>query len=639
MLACRQVLDSLDDAVLVADRAGVVAYANPAAERLLGYAAGGLAGVALAEVLPGAGSGGSPLRLEARPRTGPAHEVEATRCAIGAGDDELGAFVLREPRSHAEQAAARMAQLPEALPQIVWRTDAAGRVLYVNGRWREYTGSDAPESFREAVHPADRGALDAAWARSLATREPFEESYRLRRHDGTYRWHLGRGIPLDEAGREWLGTATDIDLERRAATTTRILADAGVLLAASLEIEPTLERLALMVVPHLGDWCAVLLQLPGDPEARQVAVAHVDPAKVAWARELGERYPPDRSAPQGAFHVLRTGKAELYPTIPWDALRTLARDEEHWRIIESLGMVSGLTVPLTARGRTFGALTLVSAESGRRYDEGDLALAQAIADRAALGVDNARLLAEARAAVRLRDDFLQVASHELRTPLTPLTLHVEGLQRALGPGGEHALSGPKVVEKLATVARQVDRLEKLVHSLLDVSRLQRGRIELEPHPLDLAAVVRDLGARFEPEAARAGCPLRVRAEAPILGSWDPTRLDQVISNLLSNAIKFGHGAPIEIAVEERDGVGVLTVRDHGIGVPVEAQRRIFERYERAVATRNYGGFGLGLWIARELVQAMGGSITVRSADGAGATFEVRLPLAAPGEEAAPVGAT
>jgi signal transduction histidine kinase len=178
------------------------------------------------------------------------------------------------------------------------------------------------------------------------------------------------------------------------------------------------------------------------------------------------------------------------------------------------------------------------------------------------------------------------------------------------------------------IRRNVDRLSRLVTSLLDISRISSGRLDLELEEVDLAEVAREVAARFEDEARRAGCTIRLRADAPLVGRWDRMRLDQVATNLLSNAIKYGAGKPVEVIAEGDGPRAILTVRDHGIGISEADQRRIFQRFERAVSKRNYGGFGLGLWIVRQIVESLGGVVRVQSAPGGGSLFTVELRRAA-----------
>ena len=235
--------------------------------------------------------------------------------------------------------------------------------------------------------------------------------------------------------------------------------------------------------------------------------------------------------------------------------------------------------------------------------------------------------AELQSAVNLRDEFLTIASHELRTPLTPLQLQIEGLQRAVRKLNDGPDERVRFGQRLEMAARQLKRLTALVDNLLDVSRISGGKLELHVEELDLAELARDLAERFRPEAEAAPCRLVLELQ-PARGRWDRVRIEQVLSNLLSNAIKYGRGSPVVVSTSSSEGAVRFSVRDNGIGIEPADQQRIFGRFERAVPTRNYGGLGLGLYIAAQLVEAHGGSLEVESEPGKGSTFTVVLPVSA-----------
>jgi PAS domain S-box-containing protein len=228
-----------------------------------------------------------------------------------------------------------------------------------------------------------------------------------------------------------------------------------------------------------------------------------------------------------------------------------------------------------------------------------------------------------REAIGLREDFLSVASHELRTPLTALRLEVENLLRF---SRRHVgAASPAIDARVGRINAQAARLNHLIDELLDVSRIAAGRLELQIEEVDLAVVVDEVRARLTGEAQRRGSELNVHVMGRAVGAWDASRLDQVITNLLSNAIKYGAGRPIEITIEAFDDRAVLTIHDHGLGISLEDQDRIFRRFERAAPSRNYAGIGLGLWIVRQIVEALGGTVRVESRPQLGATFTVDLP--------------
>jgi signal transduction histidine kinase len=416
---------------------------------------------------------------------------------------------------------------------------------------------------------------------------------------------------------------------RRRAETMRFFAEASTLLSSSLDYVSICERLAHLVVPSFADWCGV--ELAEDGDLRPVAIAHVDPAKVALAHEMRRRYPPDPTSGRGPHAVIRTGRAELVPVISEEMLARGAANPEHLRFLHEIGLRSVLMVPLMAGGRPIGVLNLVWAESGRVYTEEDLDTMRELARRAGLAVENARLYDEARRAVRLRDEFLSIASHELKTPLTSLRLKVDGILRATAPTARTPADPAKLRTRVLGVDKQLGRLTELVDALLDVSRAASGQLELRIDDVDLAAVVLAVAERIKDDLAAAGCSLSVVVadadgqKKPITGRWDRLRLDEVITNFLSNAIKYGAGKPIQIRVSATETEATIEVEDHGIGIAPDDQARIFNRFARVVSPEHYGGFGLGLWIVKVLVEAMGGKVGVRSTVGQGSVFSAALP--------------
>lgn len=411
--------------------------------------------------------------------------------------------------------------------------------------------------------------------------------------------------------------------ERRA----RFLARVSQALAGSLDFRATLDQVARLAVPTVADLCAVDM-LEENGSIRRLAVAHRASEKAAVVWDLAHHWPASLEDAYGPGRVIRTGRPELRGEVPETGLPRAARDREHLRALRTLGLESYLVAPLRARGRTLGAITFAYTGSHRRYHRSDLRLAMELAARAALAVDNALLYRASQEAVRLRDEFLAVASHELKTPLTPLQLRLQTLRRELERQGS-IVDPARVKEHVAALQRQCKRLATLAESLLDVSRLEAGGLELELEYLDLTVLVRDVLSRFAAQASRTGTPLEVQAEEPIVGRWDRVRLEQVVSSLLSNALKYGAGHPIHILVEPSPTGARLTVRDEGIGISPEHLPRIFDRFERAVSAEHFGGLGLGLYLTRHLVEAFGGTIRASSTPGHGATFEVELPLASP----------
>ncbi len=414
-----------------------------------------------------------------------------------------------------------------------------------------------------------------------------------------------------------------IEEERARARTEeaqRFLNEAGAaMLPQSLDYQATLAALAHLVVPRLADWCVVDLT-EADGIIRQAAAAHLDPVKEASIRDLRRRFPPEAEPGRGVAWVIREGKTVFHPDVKDVSWVAGALGAEHPELLRELGARSYISVPLRGRKGIIGAMSLVRGLPGRRYGPEDVVVAEGLGQRAGLAVENARLYLASREAIVARDDFLAIAAHELRTPLSTLSLQLQML--AVTPGAERTAA--VVDQKLERALRQTRRLAGLIDSLLEVSRITAGRLTLHREPSDLSAIVRDVAQRLHGVAEAAGCEVSVHAEDSVTGSWDPLRLDEVVSNLLQNAIRYAPGGPIELSVEP-DGQQVrLVVRDHGPGIPQNLRARVFDRFEKGEG-RSQEGLGLGLYITRQVVDAHGGIIEIESEPGEGTTFIVLLP--------------
>lgn len=236
-------------------------------------------------------------------------------------------------------------------------------------------------------------------------------------------------------------------------------------------------------------------------------------------------------------------------------------------------------------------------------------------------------IAELEEELRLRDAFIVSAAHELRNPVSPLLLHVQRLlnaaRNARGAEGDH-VSAQWLTVQLESFSARLLRFMSALNRILDVSKMRGGGIDLSPEPLDLLELTRDVAASFERELAASRSTLTLAEAGPVEGDWDRLRLEQIVSNLLSNAIRYGASKPIEVAIRAAGEQAILEVRDQGVGIAPADHRRIFERFERA-DTGNHAGFGVGLWIVRQLCLAMGGRVEVESQAGEGACFTVTLP--------------
>jgi PAS domain S-box-containing protein len=367
----------------------------------------------------------------------------------------------------------------------------------------------------------------------------------------------------------------------------------------------------------------VELQLAGERRYRQLADAVPDIIWTAGADGVVDYLNRQWSEYTG-LTLEQTGGTWAGTLHPHDVHRC----DEAWR--EAIGSGHGCQMEVRLRG----ADGLYRWHLGRAVPERSasgeivswLGTFTNIEDQKRAQAEREYLYQEAVGAIRARDDFVSVASHELRTPLTALQMQVEMLLPIAG-SRRLALTPEQVKAKAEMAARQIQRLNRLIGELMDVSRLTAGRLKLEREPLDLSALVRDVAVRLADEAAKAHTAISVRGPSPVIGEWDRLRLEQVVTNLMTNALKFGAGSPVEVTVSEQGSAARIVVSDQGIGIAPQDVERIFDRYEQAISTRTYGGLGLGLYIVRQLVEAHGGSVSVESHPGTGSAFMVELPTA------------
>jgi PAS domain S-box-containing protein len=671
----RSALDALREAAVVLEGAGQIVHVNPAFEQLFGYGLNELTGTPLARLIPGSFTAsesaallGQALSGLAIDRAGDQVSFELTLSALSS---MLRLAVLRgvtvAPRceaaahpdaDHPERGRGRALRDTKAAlrrQNEITRTitenatlgllmiDMESRCTYMNAAAERITGFTLAElqgkPLHEYVHhtrpdgrPYPFGECVVDRALPSRAREQGEEMFV--RKDGSFYNVAFTASTIVERGKATgvIVEIEDITEEKRTraertrkAAEQRFLSQASELLLNSLDIEKTLGTVAQITVPELADWCLIELvdEARTGPDALQpVAFAHVNPERVQRVHELRKKLPP--SPDQVWQRVYRTGKPLLLSSISEGALKRLSPDPATLELLRMFELKSAMIAPLKARGKVIGVISLVSEESKRRFEGPDLAFAIELAERVALAVENARLYRQAQDAVRLRDEFLSIASHELRTPLTPLQLHLQHLEK-LAEASTPGLLDPKVQVSLRRTRRQVDRLIALVDSLLDVTRLQSGRLELHREQLDLVALAKEVLGRFSEESERAGSSISLHAEEETIGLWDGLRIEQVLVNLLANALKYGCSRPIEVHVSCAGELATVRVVDHGIGIESGQLERIFGRFERAVSARAYGGLGLGLYIVEQIVQAHEGAVRAESEPGGGATFVVELP--------------
>lgn len=500
--------------------------------------------------------------------------------------------------------------------------DAEGRFVYANRAYLDMWGYESLDEIvgtSPAGHCADPSVADRIIAELKASGECTIEFLARRKDGSTFDVRMWARLAHDAEGREiYPTTSIDITEEKRAARSARLLSAVTDVLIAEVDVDQAVERVARVIVPDLADCCIVdLLSEAGTPLLQPVAGCHGDSKKQRLVSEYRARLHAPAEGTGGVPGVVRTGTAELHSP-------AAGRDGP--------GIHSYLCVPLRARGRILGALTLILDEGARRFDERDVATAQLLSDRVALSVDNALLYRNAQEAIRSRDEFISICSHELKTPVTSMKLQFQTAQRQVEQDDPAVFGKDRVKARIAVVLRQVERMSKLIDDMLDVSRIATGKLALDFERVDLGAVVQEVVDRFAEQFAVMNVPLSYDRpavqDAAVRG--DRLRLEQVVTNLLTNALKYGGGHPVSVTLRVHEGSAEVAVHDRGIGIAPEDVGRIFRRFERIASTSNVGGLGLGLYITREIVEAHGGEIQVESSPGTGTTFVVRLPLAPAG---------
>jgi protein-histidine pros-kinase len=634
------------DCIVAMDHEGLITEFNPAAERTFGYTRGYAIGKPLAELLVppslrqahreglarylAGGEGpyigqrieqtamradGSELPVELAIALVPGSQppafvgfirdlTESRRAA-----EEVSLAQERSRRYEAEAAAAalqwkaeqRFRRLLDAAPDAMIIVERAGKILLVNEQTERLFGHPRSELIGapvEVLFPARFHATHPLFGSGYFNDPKSHpmgsglELYGARADGSEFPLEISLAPMETEEGPIVIAAIRDVSERRRAEARTR-------------DAEVIRDRLIAM--------------LEATPDF--VGFANARTAQVVYVNRAGRRM---CGVPDDA-DVTKMRISDFHPD--W-ANRKLV--EEYLPAAAERGVYSGEISFIDREGHEIPTLMMLMAH---RSADGQLetfsTISRDISDRKRAEEIEHRLLVEesarqaAEEAVRIRDDFVAVAGHELKTPLSALLLQIQVAMHALHTGAATHLQ-----DRLERALHSGDRLEKLISQLLDVSRITAGRLRMEPERFDLVELAREVAGRFVEASQRSGSALTVRADGPIEGWWDRFRIDQVFTNLLSNALKYGQGQPVDIELRSGDDHAIIRVTDRGIGIDMEHQQKLFQRFERAVTSREFGGLGLGLWISRQIVETSGGRIDVTSSPGRGSTFTVRLPIEA-----------
>jgi PAS domain S-box-containing protein len=578
-----------------------------------------------------------------------AAEVEALRTAAGI----LGGGVRHARTADAlQQSEERYRRMVEQSPDgIVVHSQA--KVLYANAAALRLLGrADRADvtglAIWDLVDPDDHDVVRTRLTRAetVGAREPPE--IRLRRPDGERVAVEVTALEISFDGADaWQVVIRDITLRRRAEDAARelireqaaraaaeaaeqrarFLAETGTILASSLDYRTTLRSVARLATRALADACIIYI-VEDDGRIQRIEAAHADPQMERTLWEILTADPPDPTSPRGPLaRVLRSGAPEVISEADGAALLFPHDDPDHLALCRRVMARSLMCVPLMVRGGVRGAISFGSVRPGRDFGPDDLVLAEEIAARAALAIDNARLYYEARQASQAKSEFMAVMSHELKTPLTAITTYAELLRD--GVGGEPT-EGQR--RQLDVIAANSFHLARLIDEVLFYTRTESERVEVARERVEVVGMVRECIESVRPlaDGKELSLGVDIAGDVPVIET-DSTRLRQVVTNLLTNALRFTDRGGLHVGIEARDSRVWIRVSDTGIGISVEDQAMIWEPFWQAdrSLTRRVGGTGLGLSIVRRLVHLLGGGITLRSAPGEGSAFTVWLPLLPP----------
>lgn len=509
-------------------------------------------------------------------------------------------------------------QLISADGKILYSSDSVEHVL---GYKPEEIQGDGPAAH---LHPDDLPLFMERFTALLQTPGGQDSLvYRVRHKNGSWVWieATGSNYLHDPQIQAIVGNFRNITQRKQVEERQRLLNEASEKLVTSLDHQITLQEIARLLVPSMADYCRIAL-VDNQGQIQEIAVNHFEPEKIALVRELYEQYKDRVSSTYGLNRLLESGQAELISVVTPEVIAPPARENPAMLpIIEALGLRSYMGTPLIARERVIGAITFSSVQPERYYTREDLDFAQELARRIALTLDNARLYQEAQKAIQVRDDFISIASHELRTPVTSLKLYVAVLQKQLARVGEE-----NVVHSLTKMDAQLNKLTQLIKDLLNVSKIEVGRLDFQQELFDLNEVVKETVEQIQPTTRKHDIHIEGMISQPAWG--DKERVGQVITNLLTNAIKYSPQADtIIVRVTSTPDAAVVSVEDFGIGIEQEHIHAIFERFYRVSDPdeKTFPGLGIGLYISHEIIKRHGGTLSVESEKGRGSVFSFTLP--------------
>ncbi|MGH7603920.1 MAG: PAS domain-containing sensor histidine kinase [Gemmatimonadaceae bacterium] len=543
--------------------------------------------------------------------------------------------------------------LVEHSPVLIWRANVDKKCDYFNKVWLDFTGrtleQEVGDGWAEGVHPDDLDRCFQIYVTNFDARLPFEMEYRLKRYDGAYRWIFDRGVPYTDDNGEFLGyigSCVDVTDRREAeqqklemaaehaafvAVTAseqalrqtqareRFLAHVSAVMSAQLDYQAALSALVDLIVPALADLC--LFDSAEDGSVRRRAWKHVDAATDKW---LAEKIATGviQSSTSEASRLLREGVAEFVPAVDEAWIEATATSTEHEEFLRALRLRSLMQIPLRDGDRLIGILSLARINDERPYTDVDLNLAISIGDRLTASLRNALLYSELQQAVRMRDEVTSIVSHDLRNPV-----HTVRMASSMLLDIGDTVDSAAVRKNLMVIQRSALNMSRLLDDLLDVAKSEAGSFSIEATATDLGSIMSSAVEQFRLQAGQRGIELSAAIPEGLPPAHaDASRVAQVLSNLTANALKFTPtGGSVRLSATVAGDEIVVAVADTGIGIAPENVAHVFNRFWQAKRASRASA-GLGLAIAKSIVEAHGGRIWVESREGRGTTFHFTLPI-------------
>ncbi|HZE07367.1 MAG TPA: PAS domain-containing sensor histidine kinase [Gemmatimonadaceae bacterium] len=544
--------------------------------------------------------------------------------------------------------------LVEHSPVLIWRADVNKKCDYFNRVWLEFTGrtleQETGDGWAEGVHPDDLGRCFQIYVTNFDARQPFEMEYRLKRYDGAYRWIFDRGVPYTDDNGEFLGyigscvdvtdrreaeqqklamaaehaafvavTASEKAL-RQSEARERFLAHVSQVMSAHIDYQAALRALLDLMVPTLADLC-FFDNAAEDGSLGRRAWKHVDTARDKW---LAEKIATGviQSSNSEATRRLRQGVAEFVPAVDDAWIEATATSPEHEKFLHELQLRSLMRIPIRDGERLVGILSLARINDDRLYTDADLNLAISIGDRLTATLRNARLYSELQQVARMRDEVTSIVSHDLRNPV-----HTVRMASSMLLDIGDSMDSESARKNLMVIQRSALNMSRLLDDLLDVTKSEAGGFSIEAAATDVRSIMSSTVEQFRLQAAERGIELAVAMpEALPPAHADAARVAQVLSNLTGNALKFTpQGGSVRLSATVAGDEIVVAVADTGIGIAAENVAHVFDRFWQAKRASRASA-GLGLAIAKSIVEAHGGQIRVESTEGLGTTFQFTLPV-------------